>query len=67
LKLTREHLAYVRKGLIAVAGALAALALALTEVSPAGEAITSAEWVGVATAALSALGVVVVPNGPKPE
>ena len=67
MKLTREHVAYVRKGLIAAAGALAALGLALTEASPGGEAVTSAEWVGVATAALTALGVVVVKNGPKPE
>lgn len=63
----KEYAGYLRKGLVAVAGALAALGVALTEISPGGASVTSSEWVAVAVAALTALGVIVAPaNGPKP-
>lgn len=67
LKLTKEHVAYVKKGLVAAAGALGVLAVALTEASDGGVAVTATEWIGVALAALAAAGVVVSTNGPKPE
>lgn len=57
---------YVRKGLIAVGGGLAQLALALAPASDAGAAVTPAEWVQVGLAALTALGVVAFSNGPRP-
>lgn len=63
----KAYAAWLRKGAIAVGGALGALAVALTDISPAGSAVTPAEWVQVALAALVAAGVVATKNGPKPE
>jgi hypothetical protein len=62
VKLSREHLAYVRKGLIALAGALGVLAVALTD-----DVVTKQEIIQVVLAGLAAVGVVVVPNGSAPK
>lgn len=62
----KEWALYLRKGLIAIAGGLGQLALALTPISHGGETVTAAEWVQVALAALAAVGVVALGNGPRP-
>ena len=54
--------ASIRKALIALAGALAVLAVALTGASDGGTSVTAAEWVQVALAALAAVGVYATPN-----
>ena len=61
-----EWALYVRKGLIAVAGALSQLGLALTPTSDGSTSVTAAEWVAIALAGLTAAGVVAFGNGPKP-
>ena len=62
-----EWVAWVRKGIIAVTAGLGQLALVVTPISDAGEHVTTAEWIAVALAALGALGVALVPNGPDPR
>lgn len=61
-----QWVAYVRKGLVAVGGGLAIAATALTPYSDGGTTVTAAEWTLIALGALSAVGVYVVPNGPRP-
>lgn len=58
----RPYIPWIRKGLIAIAGAIAVLTFALSD----GH-VTGQEWLQAASAALAAVGVVVVPNGPKPD
>lgn len=51
----------INKCLLAVAGALGQLQLALADSSLGGSAITGHEWIGVSLAGLTAIGVYVVP------
>lgn len=61
-----QWLAYVRKALVAGAAAAAVAGTAVLPGSDGGSSITLAEWLAVATAAAGALGVYIVPNGPRP-
>lgn len=63
----QDYIRWIRKGLVALAAALGVLAFALTEASQGGTSLTLAEIVEIALAFLGALGVIAVPNGPKPE
>jgi hypothetical protein len=58
----KEFLLYARKFLAAAAGAVAALGAAVAVGSDGGELVSTGEWVGVAIATLTALGVYSVPN-----
>lgn len=62
-----EWAAYLRKGLIAVAGGLSQLGVALAPASDGGASITPMEWVQVAMAALTAAGVLIVGNAGRPS
>lgn len=62
----KEYAKWLHKGIYAVAGALGALGLALTDASPGGDSVTPFEWTQVGLAALVAAGVVVAKNGARP-
>jgi len=64
---TIEWALYLRKGLIALGGALAQLLLALADASAEGATVTPAEWVAVALAGLTAAGVTAFGNGVRPK
>ena len=53
---------YARKALVAAGGALAQLGYAVTEASDGGTSVTVAEWIAVAVAAVTAVGVYGVAN-----
>lgn len=61
------YAAWLRKGLVGLAGAAAAYGLATIPASPGGTGITTVEWVQIGVAGLVAAGVIVVTNGPKPQ
>ena len=60
-----QVLSEVRKALVAVVAGLGILAVAVTACSDGGTAITTADWINVAIATLSAVGVYAISNTPK--
>lgn len=60
------HLKWLAKGLTAAGAAVGIIIVALTPESPGHAAITTDEWWQVVLVVLGAIGVVAIPNGPKP-
>lgn len=62
-----EWLGYAKKAVVALTAALGQLGIALAPASDSGSDITGTEWVMIAVAFVTALGVYTVTNTPKPD
>lgn len=61
------YVKWLAKGLTAGTAAVAVLVIVTAAGSDAGSTVTPNEWWQVVAAALGALGVVLIPNGPRPS
>lgn len=60
------YLKWIAKGLTAATAAVGVIVVAVTAGSPGGADITTDEWWQVVLVVLGAIGVITIPNGPKP-